>query len=75
MRCRRTSLPVACSLRGYWDRGMSQRVDTAAVTVVLSVIVVFRYTGSLSQASGVGLLGWMTGGHSVEFTVCICRES
>ena len=56
---------------------MTQRVDTAetAVTVGLSVIVAFRHMGSLSQASRVGLLGWMTGGHGVEFTVCTCRES
>ena len=45
------------------------------MTVVLSVIVAFRRTGPLSQASGIGLLVWMTGGHGVEFTGCTCRES
>jgi hypothetical protein len=62
---------------GYWDRRMPRRVHIAgsAVTVVLSVIVAFRHTGSLSQASGVRLPGWMTGGHGVEFTVGTCRES
>jgi hypothetical protein len=56
---------------------MPRRVHTAgsAVTVVLSVIVAFKHTGSLSQASGVGLPGWMTGGHGVEFTVDTCHES
>lgn len=44
---------------------MSQRVGTmgSAVIVVLSVIVAFGHTGSLSQASELGLLVWMPGGH------------
>jgi hypothetical protein len=56
---------------------MPRRGHTAgsAVTVVLSDIVAFKHTGSLSQASGVGLPGWMTGGHGVEFTAGTCRDS
>ena len=57
---------------------MSQRVGTvgSAVTVVRSfIVVVFRYTSSLSQANEVGLLGWMPGGHGMEFTVGTCRET
>ena len=57
---------------------MSQRVGTAglAVTVVRSVIVVaFRHASSLSQANEVGLLGWMPGGHGMEFTVGTCRKT